>query len=88
MVAPQLQNLTIRDYKRELVISAPQLASLNYKSGHPLRLSTDGFHSLQGANICISSRVAKARKIVCLLQKLQSVKFLTLNTEIIKVCWY
>ncbi|XP_076897280.1 FBD-associated F-box protein At5g60610-like [Bidens hawaiensis] len=86
VVAPQLENLTIRFCKAEHVISAPNLASLFYKGDYPLHLSTDGFHSLERADICVSDpEVADAHQIVYLLQQLYNVHFLTLNLEIVEL---
>lgn len=89
VVAPQLENLTIRSTIVEFVISAPKLNSLLYKGSRPLKLSSNGFRSLEKANICVSKpRIADAHQIVYLLQQLHSVKFLSLNSDIGKVCWY
>ncbi|KAM0059236.1 putative F-box domain, leucine-rich repeat domain superfamily, F-box-like domain superfamily [Helianthus debilis subsp. tardiflorus] len=85
VVAPQLENLTIRYCRAEHVISSPHLASFLYEGYYPLNLSTDGFHSLEKADICISgSQEEYAHQIVCLLQHLQSAKFLTLNLELVE----
>ncbi|KAJ0734806.1 putative leucine-rich repeat domain superfamily [Helianthus annuus] len=97
---PQLKNLTIKKWKGVHLISAPNLSSLHYKDlsyiGHEdgdyddlSQLSTDLLH-LEKANICIKcifEEKAAAHRIVCLLQQLQSVKFLTLNLEVVEVCW-
>lgn len=89
VVASQLENLTIRNCSAKHVISAPHLISFLYKGGYPLRLSTDGFHSLEKADLCISSpNNANTHELVFLLQQLRSVKFLSLNSEIVKVCCY
>ncbi|KAJ0816130.1 putative leucine-rich repeat domain superfamily [Helianthus annuus] len=89
VVAPQLENLTIRYCRAEHVISSPHLASFLYEGYYPLNLSTDGFHSLEKADICISgSQEEYAHQIVCLLQHLQSAKFLTLNLELVEVLFY
>lgn len=87
VVTPQLKNLTISNWSLEhYVISAPELASFHYKGSHPLQLSTDGFHSLEKVDLCISSRDdVDAIGIVLLLQQLQSVEFLTLNLEIVEL---
>ncbi|GKD24691.1 F-box domain containing protein, partial [Tanacetum coccineum] len=49
VVAPQLKNLTIRHYEKDLQykISAPDLSSLRYNGYYPLRLFTKGFSSLE-----------------------------------------
>ncbi|KAJ0824560.1 putative F-box domain, leucine-rich repeat domain superfamily, F-box-like domain superfamily [Helianthus annuus] len=95
---PQLKNLTIKQWEGVHLISAPNLSSLHYKYlsyvGHEdddyddlSQLSTDLLH-LEKANICIKcifeEKVA-AHRIVCLLQQLQSVKFLTLNLEVVEL---
>nr|XP_043614600.1 F-box/LRR-repeat protein At1g55660-like isoform X2 [Erigeron canadensis] len=89
VVAPQLENLTIRSHgnsRRMYVISAPNLASLAYRSYSPLYLSTDGFHCLNEADIwVIDPDVDDAHQMVCLLQLLRNVRFLTLNLEIIEL---
>ncbi|MFS8025086.1 putative F-box domain, leucine-rich repeat domain superfamily, F-box-like domain superfamily [Helianthus anomalus] len=89
VVAPQLQNLTIRSNNAlHVVLSTPHLTSLFYKGSRPLRLSTDGLHSLEKANICVSSpEDANAHQIVCLLQQLHNVHSLTLNLEIAEVLY-
>ncbi|MFS8030434.1 putative leucine-rich repeat domain superfamily, F-box-like domain superfamily [Helianthus anomalus] len=85
VVAPQLENLTIRYCFAEHVISSPHLASFLYEGSYPLNLSTDGFHSLEKADICISgSQEEHAHRIICLLQHLRSAKFLTLNLELLE----
>ncbi|KAK9052828.1 hypothetical protein SSX86_029458 [Deinandra increscens subsp. villosa] len=84
--APQLKNLTVRFCGAELVISAPNLASLLYKGYGLMPLSTNGFHTLEKADICFSSpQRSDAHQIVCLLQLLHNAKFLTLNQEIVKI---
>ncbi|PWA42795.1 F-box domain, Leucine-rich repeat domain, L domain-like protein [Artemisia annua] len=86
VVAPQLKNLTIDNglKKYQYLISAPGLVSLLYKGHHCLDLSTDGIHLLEKADLCVTGN-ASALKIVCLFQHLQSVKFLTLNLEIVEI---
>ncbi|KAI7739803.1 hypothetical protein M8C21_024267, partial [Ambrosia artemisiifolia] len=89
---PQLKNLTIKDWPRVHLISAPNLSSLHYRDldylddeENLLKLSAD-LH-LEKANICIDcdfKEKAAALKIVHLLQQLHSVKFLTLNLELVK----
>ncbi|GKD13171.1 hypothetical protein Tco_1197578, partial [Tanacetum coccineum] len=54
----------------------------------PLPLSTDGFHYLEKVDLCICSinqEAAEALEIVRLFQQIQSVKFLTLNLEILEI---
>nr|XP_043622214.1 putative F-box/FBD/LRR-repeat protein At1g78760 [Erigeron canadensis] len=89
VVAPKLENLTIRCNNNgnsvEYVISAPNLDSLAYSGDHPLHLkSTDhGFHHLKEADIRVTGpNVAdQDHQMVCLLQHLHNVKFLTLNLK-------
>nr|XP_043621164.1 putative FBD-associated F-box protein At5g56700 [Erigeron canadensis]XP_043621166.1 putative FBD-associated F-box protein At5g56700 [Erigeron canadensis] len=90
LVAPQLENLTIRcnnSCQPEYVISAPNLASLAYRGYYPMHLnSTDGFHSLKGVGICICHlNDTEGHQIVRLLKQLHNVEFLTLNLEIIEL---
>nr|XP_043614000.1 F-box/FBD/LRR-repeat protein At1g16930-like [Erigeron canadensis]XP_043614001.1 F-box/FBD/LRR-repeat protein At1g16930-like [Erigeron canadensis] len=88
VVAPQLEKLTIRSHgniRRKHEISAPNLASLAYRSYFPMHLSTNGFHCLKEADIwVIDLGVDDAYQMVSLLQHLYNVKFLTLNLEIIE----
>ncbi|KAK9052830.1 hypothetical protein SSX86_029460 [Deinandra increscens subsp. villosa] len=84
--ASQLKNLTIMYCDAKFVISAPVLASLLYKGYSPLALSTDGFHILEKADICFPCRQdADIHRIVCQLQLLHNVKFLTLNIGIVEL---
>ncbi|KAJ0734808.1 putative F-box domain-containing protein [Helianthus annuus] len=73
------------------LISSPNLTSLQYEDYlFPLEVSADLPH-LEKVDICIHhcNVGADAHEIVCMLQKLHSVKFLTLNLEIIKIlCSY
>ncbi|XP_023768592.1 F-box/LRR-repeat protein At5g02910-like [Lactuca sativa] len=89
VVAPQLKNLSIKfcSGKSLMKISAPGLTSLVIKGGCRIhQLSTQGFPSLENADLCIFRPTkADAHKIVCLLQKLHNVKFLTLNLEILEL---
>lgn len=83
VVAPQLKKLTIECcYLDCYKISAPDLISLNIKSYY-LSLFTEGFPSLEKADICVADPDAK--KIVCLLQQLYNVHFLVLNLKIVEV---
>ncbi|XP_022022188.1 putative F-box/LRR-repeat protein At3g28410 [Helianthus annuus] len=90
-VAPQLKNLTIKYWTGIHLISSPNLTSLQYEDYFfPLEVSADLPH-LEKVDICIHhcNDRADAHGIVCMLQKLHSVKFLTLNLEIIKIlCSY
>ncbi|KAK9052906.1 hypothetical protein SSX86_029536 [Deinandra increscens subsp. villosa] len=89
VVTPQLKKLTIKYCRCELQISAPRLSFLHFEDSHYYRsmdLSAD-FLSLQKVDIhipCYSIDKEDAHGIVSLLQQLHSVKFLTLNLEIIK----
>ncbi|KAI7742925.1 hypothetical protein M8C21_008730 [Ambrosia artemisiifolia] len=84
---PQLKNLAVKYCSGIRLISAPKLSSLKYKDSHPLDLPADLL--LEKVDICIScgssEGEATARKIVCMLQQLRSVQFLTLNSELIKL---
>ncbi|KAJ0824057.1 putative leucine-rich repeat domain superfamily [Helianthus annuus] len=93
---PQLKKFTIINWPGISLVSAPNLASLRYKDdtnnyyGNPLKVSSDLLH-LEKVDICIQcSHECEdyAQDIVRLLQQLRSVKFLTLNLELLKVCWY
>ncbi|KAK9052832.1 hypothetical protein SSX86_029462 [Deinandra increscens subsp. villosa] len=86
VVAPHLQNLNVRFCYAELVISTCVLASLLYKGALPLHISTNSVHSPEKADICVTSpHTAHADQIVCLLQQLHNVKFLSLNLEIVEL---
>ncbi|GJT18879.1 F-box domain containing protein [Tanacetum coccineum] len=88
VVAPQLKNLTIRHYEKDLQyqISAPDLSSLRYNGYYPLRLFTKGFSSLEKVYLVVYGEdVAYAHRMFRLLQQLQSAKFLTLSIEIVEV---
>ncbi|KAJ0634844.1 hypothetical protein HanOQP8_Chr17g0644441 [Helianthus annuus] len=92
VATPRLKNLTVINWSRMLLVDAPDLASLHYKDHHGklLKFSTELRH-LEKVVVCIQcSNEDKeyTRNIVCLLQQLRSVKFLTLNLELVKVCWY
>ncbi|KAL7609342.1 F-box/LRR-repeat protein At3g26922 isoform X1 [Lactuca sativa] len=89
VIAPQLENLTIIDTSLEYLNAPAGVSSLRYKcySGPPLQLSKDGFHSLNQVNICCLGCYPvfeDARKIINILQELHSVKYLTLNVQIIE----
>ncbi|KAJ0666238.1 putative F-box domain, leucine-rich repeat domain superfamily, F-box-like domain superfamily [Helianthus annuus] len=89
VVTPQLKNLIIKGWRgiHLMSISAPNLSSLHYEGSYDsLQLSTDLFH-LEKVDVCLSYP-SNALKTVCLLQHFRSVKFLTLNLEIVKVCLY
>ncbi|KAK9052829.1 hypothetical protein SSX86_029459 [Deinandra increscens subsp. villosa] len=85
IATPQLKNLTISSSPSEYAISAPGLSSFFYKGHCPLHLSTEGFHSLEKADICILHIDDKyVHGIICLLKQLHNVKHLTLSLEIIE----
>ncbi|MFS8030437.1 putative F-box domain, leucine-rich repeat domain superfamily, F-box-like domain superfamily [Helianthus anomalus] len=87
VVAPQLENLTIKSFHAvHIMISAPNLTYLFYKGPHPLHLSTEGFHSLEKADIYVSRpKDADAHQLFCLLQQLHNVRYLTLSLEIVEI---
>ncbi|KAJ0666251.1 putative F-box domain, leucine-rich repeat domain superfamily, F-box-like domain superfamily [Helianthus annuus] len=90
VVTPQLKNLSIKHWKGIHLISAPNLSSLHYiENSCSLKISAD-LLCLEKADVCISylPDKADAHEVVCLLQQLYSVKFLSLNLELIKVYWY
>ncbi|GKG36714.1 hypothetical protein Tco_0444392, partial [Tanacetum coccineum] len=80
---PQLKNLSISKFPKELTIYAPDLTYLllkgSYLPGHQLQLSADGFRYLEMADLCMSfldETETDALKIFVLLQHVHSVKFL------------
>ncbi|XP_076894689.1 uncharacterized protein LOC143547063 [Bidens hawaiensis] len=86
VVAPQLQNLTIKFFHAKYVVSAPALSSLHYKGSSAMDLSTKGFPSLEKANICVCfPDYQDAHKIFHLLQQLHNVHILTLNLEVVEI---
>ncbi|MFS7946281.1 putative F-box domain, leucine-rich repeat domain superfamily, F-box-like domain superfamily [Helianthus anomalus] len=89
LVTPQLKNLTIQNYFGEFRVHAPELASLLFKGLCPSMFSTDGFHSLEQAQLSFHSLTAisnsSASTIIGLLQKFHNVKLLSLSMEIIQV---
>ncbi|KAK9052904.1 hypothetical protein SSX86_029534 [Deinandra increscens subsp. villosa] len=91
---PLLKNLTVKQCHWIHLISTTDLCSLHYEEDCsryplPLQLSTECLH-LEKADICIPCSPccfddkAFTQRIVCLLQQLRSVKFLTLNLELVK----
>ncbi|KAF5753704.1 putative F-box domain, leucine-rich repeat domain superfamily, F-box-like domain superfamily [Helianthus annuus] len=93
---PQLKKFTVINFPAIHLVSAPNLASLHYKDdsnnyyGNLLKVSAGLLH-LENVDLCIQfPHECKdyAQDIVCLLQQLHSVKFLTLNLELLKVCTY
>ncbi|KAI7739800.1 hypothetical protein M8C21_024264 [Ambrosia artemisiifolia] len=88
VVTPKLKNLTVRHWQGILSISAPNLSSLRYKDNSGLWEFSADFLHLKKVDICVRSSnddEENAHKIVCLLQQIRSVKFLTLNSEIIEL---
>nr|XP_043639840.1 F-box/LRR-repeat protein At3g26922-like [Erigeron canadensis] len=92
VVAPQLENLTIRNCSIEK-LNAPQgLTSLCYEDYHPPQLPRDCFNSLNKASVNFHfSRITKpykeidARETINMLQELHSAKCLTLNLDIVEL---
>ncbi|PWA53866.1 F-box domain, Leucine-rich repeat domain, L domain-like protein [Artemisia annua] len=82
--APQLKNLIIRKCYVDVVnVEAPQLKNLIIRKGYSsVNLSADVL-SLEKVDLTISYRL-NAQAIVGLLQQFRSVKFLTLNLEIVE----
>ncbi|XP_076925454.1 uncharacterized protein LOC143588289 isoform X2 [Bidens hawaiensis] len=66
------------------MISAPDLEFFLYKGNKCLPFSTDDFHSLEKADICVV-RPTDAHQVLRLLQQLHNVKSLTLNLEIVEL---
>ncbi|KAK9052903.1 hypothetical protein SSX86_029533 [Deinandra increscens subsp. villosa] len=88
VVTPELKNLTIKNCRGTHLISAPNLASLQYESNvYPLQFSANLLH-LDKADICIyhfSNSLKRTQEVLCMLQQLHSVKILTLNFAIVKL---
>ncbi|KAJ0466573.1 putative F-box domain, leucine-rich repeat domain superfamily, F-box-like domain superfamily [Helianthus annuus] len=85
IVAPQLKNLIITDFQhKNYLISAPNLVFLLYKGYHCLQPPASDFISLEKADICVFYPKC-AHQVLCLLQRLHSVKFLTLSLEIVEL---
>ncbi|KAI7755051.1 hypothetical protein M8C21_031906, partial [Ambrosia artemisiifolia] len=88
VVTPQLKILTISKCFGGYQISAPELASLIIKGHCPCMFSTDGFHSLENAQLSLHylglPNSSDASTIVCLLQEFHNVKLLSLSMEIIQ----
>ncbi|KAJ0914852.1 putative F-box domain, leucine-rich repeat domain superfamily, F-box-like domain superfamily [Helianthus annuus] len=89
VVTPQLKNLTISKYFGGYQISAPELSSLIIRGHCPYTFSTDGFHSLEKAELCLHSprslSSSDASTIIRLLQELHNVKLLSLSAEVIQL---
>ncbi|PWA64302.1 F-box domain, Leucine-rich repeat domain, L domain-like protein [Artemisia annua] len=86
VVAPQLKNLTLRNYNVSPRICAPGLASLIIQQRYSCELiSKDGFPALDKADMnMLYPLKSNASKILAQIQLLHNVKFLTLNLEIIQ----
>jgi hypothetical protein len=85
----QLTDLTLESIEGKVNVEAPQLKNLIVKGICSLKFSADVALSLEKLDLCISKpRKSYADKIVGLLQQVQGVKFLTLNLEIVEVCFY
>lgn len=81
----KLSNLTLEYLSCNVVnVEAPQLKNLKMRSYSCVNLSA-GVLSLEKVDITIRSP-HNAQAIVDLLQQFRSVKFLTLNLEIVEVC--
>ncbi|GKA49241.1 F-box domain containing protein, partial [Tanacetum coccineum] len=86
VVAPQLRNLNIKQFSGAILVSAPDLAHLNIECYISLNLSADDFHSLETVDISISHPdEQEPQELFGLLHCLHSVKFLTLNMEILEI---
>ncbi|KAI7744532.1 hypothetical protein M8C21_016206 [Ambrosia artemisiifolia] len=84
LVAPQLNNLTIRSCYGKHLIAAPNLASLLFSASCLLQFSTDLCY-LEKVDLRIdTSFVWSGSRIACLLQQIHNVKFLMLNLELVK----
>ncbi|XP_071695723.1 F-box/LRR-repeat protein At3g26922-like [Rutidosis leptorrhynchoides] len=86
VVAPKLENLTIVNCDSVHLNSVPELTSLIYGSRYSFQVSADGLPSLENVDVSIAKPCeTDVYELVRLLQQLQSVKFLTLNLEIIEL---
>ncbi|GKC25245.1 F-box domain containing protein [Tanacetum coccineum] len=87
VVAPQLKNLTLKNYYVNPRICAPGLASLSIHQDHSTELiSEDGFRSLVKADLHLRYPCpSDTSEILGHIQLLHNVKFLTLNLQIIQV---
>ena len=83
----KLSNLTLEHVSCiEVNVEAPQLKNLIMRGYSSVNLSADVL-SLEKVDLTISSP-HNAQAILSLLQQFHSVKFLTLNLEIVEVCCY
>ncbi|PWA93533.1 F-box domain, Leucine-rich repeat domain, L domain-like protein [Artemisia annua] len=93
VVAPQLKDLTVRNWRGLHLISAPELVSLRFEGlqSQWLKFSSYVFCSLENVDLCIIKEChykpnkPDAHTIFDLLQQLHSVKYLTLNLEIFEL---
>ncbi|KAI3501634.1 hypothetical protein L1887_29553 [Cichorium endivia] len=86
VVAPELKNLIITHCYGKHLISAPGLTSLVMQGDYPLQISTQDCPSLEKVDLCIFNPLLRdVHEIVCLLQQIHGVKFLTLNVEILEL---
>lgn len=87
----QLLNLTLENIRTHVYVEAPQLKTLTVSISSvycSLKFSGDVL-SLEKVDMCIThARESHAHEIVGLFQQLHSIKFLTLNMEIVEVCCY
>nr|XP_043639022.1 putative F-box/FBD/LRR-repeat protein At4g03220 [Erigeron canadensis]XP_043639023.1 putative F-box/FBD/LRR-repeat protein At4g03220 [Erigeron canadensis] len=91
VIAPQLENLTIINCSINHLDAAPGLSSFVYSGEAPLKWFKGSFHFLNKVSVCFSFwrsnmlyREEDARETISMLQELQSVKFLTLNFDIVE----
>ncbi|KAI7732834.1 hypothetical protein M8C21_022162, partial [Ambrosia artemisiifolia] len=85
IVAPQLKNLTITDFRyNQYLISATNLVFLRYKGYHCLQPPANDYLFLEKADIRVKFPQC-AHQVLLLLQQLHNVKFLTLSLEIVEL---
>ena len=76
----------IREFSRELTISARDLTYLRIKGSYFPKLSLDGCRSLEKVDLCISSpQKTNVHRISDVFQRLHSVKSLALSLEIVEL---
>ncbi|GKA36680.1 F-box domain containing protein, partial [Tanacetum coccineum] len=80
---PQLKNLSIINCGFVYLLSAPELTSLIYRHLNAFEFDAECLPSLEKVDLCICNpHPGNMEEIVDVLQKFQSVKFLTINVEI------
>lgn len=80
---PRLKNFTVINCGFVNLLSAPDLTSLIYRHRDAFEFDAEYLPSLERVDFCICKpHPANMKDIVCVLQKFQSVKFLTINLEI------